>query len=72
MSFLTIEIILDLYQCLVRIESSNALLLFVIFIDPDHGYFAHSSSGSMALAFDWYASDGVENTINIHEDFTST
>ena len=26
----------------------------------------------MALAFDWYASDGVENTIDIHEDFTST
>ena len=45
---------------------------YAIYIDPDHGYFAHSSSGSMALAFDWYASDGVNNTIDIHEDFTPT
>ena len=41
-------------------------------LDPDHGYFAHSSSGSMALAFDWYASDGTENMINIDENFSST
>eukprot|EP00804_Cyclotella_cryptica_P014490 CCRYP_004820-RA/>CCRYP_004820-RA protein AED:0.00 eAED:0.00 QI:531/1/1/1/1/1/2/278/563 len=38
-------------------------------MDPDHGYFAHSSSGT-ALAFDWYASDGTENMIHIQEEFT--
>jgi hypothetical protein len=37
--------------------------------DPDHGYFAHSSSGT-ALAFDWYSSDGTENMIDIQEEFT--
>ncbi|KAL7516682.1 hypothetical protein ACHAWX_001670 [Stephanocyclus meneghinianus] len=38
-------------------------------MDPDHGYFAHSSSGT-ALAFDWYSSDGTENMIDIQEEFT--
>lgn len=40
--------------------------------DPDHGYFAHSSSGSMALAFDWYASDGTDNMIHLQEEFSDT
>lgn len=35
-------------------------------MDPDHGYFAHSSSNS-ALGFDWYSADGIDNVVGIEE-----
>lgn len=37
-------------------------------MDPDHGYFAHSSSGTAPLGFDWYSSDGVENMMEVKEE----
>ena len=37
-------------------------------MDPDHGYFAHSSSGSTPIGFDWYSSDGVENIMDLKEE----
>eukprot|EP00985_Skeletonema_marinoi_P008453 scaffold3845_cov109-Skeletonema_marinoi.AAC.2 len=39
-------------------------------MDPDHGYFAHSSSGSAPIGFDWYSSDGVENMMEVKEEST--
>eukprot|EP00970_Alexandrium_tamarense_P007406 scaffold1344_cov232-Alexandrium_tamarense.AAC.11 len=35
---------------------------------PDHGFFAHASSGA-ATGFDWYSADGEENVMDIEEDF---
>jgi len=37
-------------------------------MDPDHGYFAHASSGT-SRGFDWYVSDGVDNTVHVDEVF---
>ena len=39
-------------------------------MDPDHGYFAHSSSGSAPIGFDWYSSDGVDNMMEVKEEST--
>ncbi|KAL7450933.1 hypothetical protein ACHAWC_002783 [Mediolabrus comicus] len=38
-------------------------------MDPDHGYFAHSSSGTAPMGFDWYSSDGVDNVMKVKEEF---
>lgn len=37
-------------------------------MDPDHGYFAHSSSGTAPIGFDWYSSDGVDNIMDVKEE----
>jgi len=39
-------------------------------LDPDHGMFAHSSSGA-AKGFDWYSADGSDNVMTIDEEFSS-
>ena len=36
---------------------------------PDHGYFAHSSSGA-AKGFDWYSADGSDNVMTVNEEFS--
>jgi hypothetical protein len=56
----------------IKSNLSDPQILFFLYADPDHGYFAHSSSGSMALAFDWYASDGTDNMIHIQEELSDT
>ncbi|KAL7553093.1 hypothetical protein ACHAWF_016351 [Thalassiosira exigua] len=37
-------------------------------LDPDHGYFAHSSSAT-GKGFDLYTADGVDNPVNVTERF---
>jgi len=37
---------------------------------PDHGYFAHSSSGA-AKGFDWYSADGSKNVMTVDEEFSN-
>eukprot|EP00581_Thalassiosira_minuscula_P011322 CAMPEP_0183727866 /NCGR_PEP_ID=MMETSP0737-20130205/26591_1 /TAXON_ID=385413 /ORGANISM="Thalassiosira miniscula, Strain CCMP1093" /LENGTH=698 /DNA_ID=CAMNT_0025959617 /DNA_START=9 /DNA_END=2102 /DNA_ORIENTATION=+ len=39
-------------------------------MDPDHGFFAHSSSETAAKGFDWYSADGIENRVQLDEDFS--
>ena len=57
-------------QVVVRDFPIDWTVLMENIMDPDHGYFAHSSSGSAPIGFDWYSSDGVENMMEVKEEST--
>lgn len=55
-------------QIAVRDFPIDWTVLMENIMDPDHGYFAHSSSGTAPTGFDWYSSDGVENMMSVKEE----
>jgi phenylpropionate dioxygenase-like ring-hydroxylating dioxygenase large terminal subunit len=57
-------------QIAVRDFPIDWTVLMENIMDPDHGYFAHSSSGTAPIGFDWYSSDGVENMMEVKEEST--
>jgi len=56
--------------CAVRDFPIDWTVLTENILDPDHGYFAHSSSGA-AKGFDWYSADGSENVMSVDEEFSN-
>lgn len=55
-------------QVVVRDFPIDWTVLMENIMDPDHGYFAHSSSGTAPQGFDWYSSDGLDNTMEVKEE----
>lgn len=64
------EIDMDDYKTQIAIRDFpiDWTVLMENIMDPDHGYFAHASSGTAPLGFDWYSSDGVENMMDVKEE----
>jgi phenylpropionate dioxygenase-like ring-hydroxylating dioxygenase large terminal subunit len=56
------------YQIAIRDFPIDWTVLMENIMDPDHGYFAHSSSGNSPTGFDWYSSDGVDNIMEVKEE----